>query len=128
MKNMRHTGGEKVGKGSYWNFSTGERVTINAESVLPGDGSVTYYRVNPVVILAAGPVVGLLFAAFLPFIGIAIVLQMLLVKIFTVSMDEVAKVSSFNWSPARAYLAGRRQKKNAEKKMKEEKKKEEEKE
>ncbi|MHB8883069.1 MAG: hypothetical protein ACYC69_16360 [Thermodesulfovibrionales bacterium] len=127
MKSMRHTGGEKVGKGSYWNFSTGERVSINTEGVLPGDGSVTYYRANPVVILAAGPVAGLLFAAFLPFIGIAIVMQMLLIKIFTLSMDEMAKVSSFNWVPARAYLAGRRRK-NAEKKMKEEKGKEEKKE
>ena len=110
MLRIRHNGGEKVSKGSYWNFSTGERVNISSEERLPGDGSVTYYKANPVMILAAGPVLGLLYAAFLPFIGIAIVLKLAVTKIFAGSLNEISRVSTFNWSPVASYLAGRRQK------------------
>lgn len=110
MLKISHKGGEKVSKGSYWNFSTGERGNVSSEERLPGDGSVTYYKANPVIILAAGPVLGLLYAAFLPFIGIAIVTKLVVTKIFAGSLNEIERVSTFNWSPVASYLAGRRQK------------------
>ena len=110
MLRIRHNGGEKVSKGNYWNFSTGERVNISSEGRLPGDDSVTYYKANPVIILAAGPILGLLYAAFLPFIGIAIVMKLVVTKIFAGSLSEISRVSTFNWSPVASYLAGRRQK------------------
>jgi hypothetical protein len=110
MLRISHKGGEKVSKGNYWNYSNGERVSIDSEGTLPGDGSVTYYKANPVIILAAGPILGLLYAAFLPFIGIAIVMKLVITKLFGRSMDEVSRVATFNWRPTEAYLAGKRHK------------------
>ncbi|MHB8880154.1 MAG: hypothetical protein ACYC69_01440 [Thermodesulfovibrionales bacterium] len=111
MLRIRHTGGEKADKGNYWNFSTGDRVSLESEGMLPGDSSVSYYKANPVLILAAGPFLGLIYAAFLPFIGLAIVLKVALTKVFGRTADGMSRVSTFNWSPSEAYLAGRRRKK-----------------
>jgi hypothetical protein len=117
MLRISHKGGEKVSKGNYWNYSNGERVSIDSEGTLPGDGSVTYYKANPVIILAAGPFLGLLYAAFLPFIGLAIVLKLVITRLFARSADETSRVATFNWRPSETYLAGKRNKKNAENKM-----------
>lgn len=118
MLTIRHTGGKKVSKGNYWNLTNGQRVIVRSEETLPGDATATYYKANPLIILAAGPVLGLLYAAFLPFIGIAMVMQLVLTKIFAVTVGEVARVSTFNWSPAASFLAGR---KHRNKKAREEK-------
>jgi hypothetical protein len=123
MLTIRHKGGEKVSKGNYWNLTNGQRVIVRNEETLPGDDTSTYYKINPVIILAAGPVLGLLYAAFLPFIGIAMVMQLLLAKMFAVTAGEVARVSTFNWSPAASFLAGRkhRNKKSGDEKAEEKK-------
>jgi hypothetical protein len=66
--------------------------------------------------LMAAPVIGLVFAMFLPFIGIAMTLNLVGKKL----IDGVASVSagsmSFGWRPIEAYLAGRKQKKEAREK------------
>jgi hypothetical protein len=116
MLRIRHIGGDRVGKGSYWNFSTGERVSMSAEGNLPGDDSTVYYKASPVVILAAGPVLGLIYAAFLPFIGLAIVLRVAVARMFGTSTEGLSRVATFNWSPSQSYLAGRRHKKAQEEK------------
>ncbi|MBA4373870.1 MAG: hypothetical protein C0402_13555 [Thermodesulfovibrio sp.] len=110
MARLGHIGGETVSKGNYWNLTNGQRVILRSEGQLPGDGSVTYYRINPVFILAAGPVIGLLYAAFLPFIGLAIAGKVLVTKMVGKSADEVSKVATFNWTPSESYLAGKQQK------------------
>jgi len=74
MLQIRHIGGDRVGKGNYWNFSTGDRVTMEAEGTLPGNDETLYYKANPFVVIAAAPILGLIYAVFLPFIGIAILL------------------------------------------------------
>ncbi len=107
MKRIRHNGGEKVKGGNYWNVSTGERVTLSREGILPGDSDTVYYKARPILILAAGPVLGLVYAAFLPFIGIAIVMTMLVKKLFGGKAEELSKVATFNWHPSEAYLAGK---------------------
>ena len=123
MLKISHKGGEKVTKGNYWNYSNGERVSMAVEGTLPGNGTETYYKANPVVILAVGPILGLLYAAFLPFIGIAIVMKLVVTKMFAKGLGEASKVSTFNWSPSASYLAGRKHKdKKAEAKTPEEKK------
>ncbi|MBA4371961.1 MAG: hypothetical protein C0402_03770 [Thermodesulfovibrio sp.] len=123
MLRIKHKGGEKVSKGNYWNITNGQRVIVRSEETLPGGSNATYYKANPLIVLAAGPVLGLLYAAFLPFIGIAMVMQLLLTKLFALGVDEMAKVSTFNWSPAASFLAGRKHKnKKAEAEKTEEKK------
>ena len=123
MLKIAHKGGEKVSKGNYWNISNGQRVIVRNEETLPGDASITFYKASPLIVLAIGPVLGLLYAGFLPLIGIVMVMQLVLTKMFAASMGEVAKISTFNWSPAASFLAGRKQRnKKASAEDKEEKK------
>ncbi len=112
MMRIRHIGGEKAGKGNYWNFETGERITLEHEGVLPGDDSAVYYRANPLMILAVGPILGLVYAAFLPFIGIAMIAKLAITKVIGRPAEGLTRVATFNWRPTEAYLAGRRHKKS----------------
>ena len=112
MIRVKHIGGETVTKGNYWNFSNGDRISMENGGVLPGDGTATYYKASPFVILAAGPVLGLIYAAFLPFIGLAIIAKMLFAKLFGGTLEGLSRVAAFNWSPSEAYLAGKQQKKS----------------
>ncbi|NJD55361.1 MAG: hypothetical protein FIA94_03035 [Nitrospirae bacterium] len=112
MARIKHKGGEIAGKGNYWNFSTGERVPLACEARLPGDAGTVYYKTNPALILAilaAGPVFGLIYAAFLPFIGIAIVTKLVFSKFAGKPGKGLSRVATFNWQSTEAYLAGRRQ-------------------
>ncbi|TAL25018.1 MAG: hypothetical protein EPN94_06120 [Nitrospirae bacterium] len=113
MLKLRHIGGERVKGGNYWNFSTGERITVETGGILPGNSSITYYKAHPIVILLAGPALGLVYAAFLPFIGIAVLLKVVMTKLFGGVIEGVSKLAVFNWRPSEAYLAGKRHKKDA---------------
>jgi hypothetical protein len=108
MLRIKKIGGETVGKGNYWNFSTGERVRIEGRGVLPGGPSQTYYKFPPAVILAAGPVLGLAYAVFLPFIGIAMLFAVLSKKVFGGALRTAWKGATFGWKPSEAYLAGKK--------------------
>lgn len=114
MIRIKHIGGETVTKGHYWNFSNGDRVSMDNGGVLPGGRNATYYKASPLVVLAMGPVLGLVYAAFLPFIGIAIIAKMIFTKLFGRILEGLSRVATFNWSPSQAYLAGRRNKKAAQ--------------
>ena len=102
-----YTAGERAKGGGYWNFSNGERISLDSEGVLPGGSKTTYLKAHPVVILAAGPVLGLLYEAFLPFIGIAMRLKVAATKVFGSTLERFAAVTSFNWRPSESYLAGK---------------------
>jgi hypothetical protein len=103
---LKHKAGNKVGKGTYWNFSTGERIDISTEGVLPGGRDTAYYRLPAAGIVALGPVVGLLYAAFLPFIGIAMLVKVVLQKVASVVTAPTMRAASFGWRPSESYLAG----------------------
>jgi hypothetical protein len=111
MLRIRHIGGEKAEKGNYWNFETGERVIMSEAGKLPDNENAVYYKANPIVILAVGPVLGLLYAAFLPFIGIAMIARVAAAKLMGSSAEGLSRAATFNWSPSESYLAGRRSKK-----------------
>jgi hypothetical protein len=102
MIRVRHRGGEETEKGNYENFSTQERISLGCEGRLPGNAATT------ALVLAAGPVLGLIYAAFLPFIGIGIVTKLVLSKLARKPAEGWARVATFNWRPTEAYLAGRR--------------------
>ncbi len=105
---LRYKGGHKVNKGTYWNFTTGERVDISNEGVLPGDRKTVYFRLPATGILILGPILGLLYAAFLPFIGIAMLLKMTVQKIGGGVFSLTKSSASFGWRPSESYLVGKK--------------------
>ena len=107
---LKHNGGDRVGKGTYWNLTNGERIDINNEGTLPGDVKKTYYRMPAAAIIVAGPVLGLMYAAFLPFIGIAMLVKLVGQKAGSGVMDLVHGSASFGWSPSESYLTGKKKK------------------
>jgi len=111
---LRHSGGDKVGKGTYWNLTNGERVDITDEGTLPGDANRTFYKMPAAAIIVAAPVIGLAYAAFLPFIGIAMFVKLVAKKIGGGAMETVRGSASFGFRPSESYLAGKKKEKKDE--------------
>lgn len=133
MARMSYAGGEKVPKGSYWNFSTGERVRISSEGILPGESSQSYCKAPPMVIFSIGAVVAFMLLYVFPkylvqfyepytetLVRAYIVLDFVLIGGILACMTVIGlqdilggelRTATFDWRPARAYFAGRRQKK-----------------
>ena len=107
---LKHNGGDRVGKGTYWNLTNGERIDIRDEGTLPGDVKKAYYRMPAAAIIVAGPVLGLMYAAFLPFIGIAMLVKLVAQKAGGGVMELVHGSASFGWRPSESYLSGSKKK------------------
>jgi len=105
---LRHNGGEMVGKGTYWNLGNGERVDIAEEGTLPGGRDRSFYKMPPAAVIVAAPVIGLLYAAFLPFIGIAMLAKLVAQKLGGGVLETVPVSASFGWRPSESYLSGRK--------------------
>ena len=103
---LKHNGGDRVGKGTYWNLTNGERIDIRDEGTLPGDAKKAFYRMPAAAIIVVGPVLGLLYAAFLPFIGIAMLVKLVGQKAGGGVMEMVHGSASFGWRPSESYLSG----------------------
>jgi hypothetical protein len=114
--NMLNKGGHKVAAGTYWNLANGSRVQMEQEGVLPGDQKTRYIKAPVAVMLMAAPLIGLVFAVFLPFIGIAMTLSLIGKKLVDGVASAAAGSMSFGWRPIEAYLAGRKRKKEAREK------------
>jgi hypothetical protein len=113
---MLTKGGQKAAAGTYWNMMNGERVDLEQAGTLPGDAGTMYIKAPSAVMLAAGPVLGLIFAVFLPFIGIAMSVALAGRKLGEGIANVAAGSVSFGWRPIEAYLAGRKRKKEAREK------------
>ena len=105
-----YKGGQKVGKGTYWNFSNGTRVDISDEGILPGDTSATYTRFPPGIVLLVGPVIGLCYVIALPFMAVGTVLALVGKKVVSSLLNVLGNLVSFGWRPSEAHLAGKRKK------------------
>ncbi len=105
---LKHRGAEKAGKGTYWNFSTGERIHLTGDGVLPGSEEATYYKLSPLTILLLGPIFGLVYAAAMPFLGIGMVANVVGQKVFNGVARVVGNAISFGWRPSEAYLKGKK--------------------
>lgn len=103
-----HRAGRRAGKGTYWDVSSGQRVTIDREEILPGGESTRYIRAHGAAVLLLGPALGLMYAVFLPFIGIAMTLGLVAKKIGRGLSSAAAGSVSFGWRPVEAYLTGRK--------------------
>jgi len=101
-------GGQKAGKGTYWDIRNGIRIDLSQEGVLPGGSASTYLRMSSGVLLLAGPVIGLLYAALFPFISLAVVLMAAGRKAAGSIVSLIAKNISFHWIPKNAYLTGKK--------------------
>jgi hypothetical protein len=111
--NMLNKGGHTVKAGTYWNMANGNRVRMEQEGVLPGSGQTRYIKAPVAVMLMAAPVIGLLFAVFLPFIGIAMTLSLIGKKLANTATEAAAGSMSFGWRPIEAYLAGKKKRNEA---------------
>ena len=73
-----HLGGETVSAGFYMSVSEWNVETMSGDGgVLPGTAETVYRSVPTIVLLLAAPLLGAAFAMFLPFIGLALVAQLL---------------------------------------------------
>jgi hypothetical protein len=108
MFKLTRRGGEEAKRGNYWNFSTGERVRLEEETILPGDSSAIYVKCHPVALLLVGPFMGLAYAIFLPLVGIGMLLWVLGEKIAGRMVQSLWKTAVFSWHPSEAYLAGKK--------------------
>ena len=71
-----YKGGETVKAGFYWNQGRwAAEVVPAAGGQLPGDTAATYRRIPWPALLVIAPVMGGAFAMFLPFIGLAMLVQ-----------------------------------------------------
>jgi len=111
--NMLNKGGHMVKAGTYWNMANGNRVQMEQEGALPGSGTTRYIKAPVAVMLMAAPVIGLLFAVFLPFVGIAMTIGLVSKKLAEGVVSAAAGSMSFGWRPIEAYLAGKRRKNEA---------------
>ncbi len=107
---MKYKGGHKVGRGSYWDLSSGRQEYIEQEGILPGDENSTYFRVPSILVLLLGPILGLLYVIALPFIGIATVLTVLFGKVNVALLRVFGRTVSFGWRPVESYLLGKKKK------------------
>jgi hypothetical protein len=71
-----YRGGDTVKAGFYWNRGVwGAEVVPAGGGTLPGGGEKTYVRLPWPALLLVAPIMGGAFAMFLPFIGIAMLVQ-----------------------------------------------------
>ena len=113
---MLTKGGTNVKAGTYWNVENGERVDMVLQGVLPGSRRAVYIKAPGAAVLALGPVLGLIFAVFLPFIGIIMTAGLLCRKAAEGLASAAAGSVSFGWRPIEAYLAGRKRRQAAQEK------------
>lgn len=112
---LTYKGGQKVGKGTYWDLKNGRRIDVTGEDVLSGERTSTYLKMPSGVMLLAGPVIGLVYVIFLPFIGIAVVATVAGRKLVEGMANLIGKSLSFGWRPKNAYLSGKKKEKSREK-------------
>ncbi len=109
---FKHTGGQKVGSGTYWDIMTGLRVDIDQEGTLPGGNGAKYVKASSGLVLLSGPILGLAYIVFLPIMGIVTALSLLVQKALGGVFSLGRYIVSFGWRPSEAYLGGKNKKKD----------------
>lgn len=115
----KHTGGHAVKAGFYWNLRKWELITLSgAGGILPGESADRYLKVPILAFLFVAPVMGGLYAFFLPFIGFAMLFAFLGKKLGVAGRAALARVGVLvgpEWRPGESYMAGKRGKKSEKK-------------
>jgi hypothetical protein len=105
---FKFKGGQKAGKGTYWNVTDGNRVDIADEGILPGGSDVSYTRFPPGVVLLAGPLIGLFYVIAMPFMAVGTIAALAFRKIVASLASLLGSLVSFGWRPSEAHLTGKK--------------------
>jgi len=115
---LSYKAGDTVGKGTYWDLSTGRRIDVEQEAILTGEASSTYFRIPTGIMLLAGPIIGLFYVISLPFIGIGTLATLAAGKVANGFLGLIGSSMSFEWRPKEAYLSGKKKDKKEKKEKK----------
>lgn len=75
----KHTGGDNVKPGVYWNIGKWEATLVRAGGgMLPGSATDRYMRLPLLALVVLAPTMGAVFAMFLPAIGAVMLIAFLL--------------------------------------------------
>jgi hypothetical protein len=108
---FKHSGGQTVGRGTYWDVMSGLRVDIEQEGILPGGKRAMYVKTSSSAILFLGPILGLAYVFLLPVMGVVTILSLVVQRIFGRPFSLIKNIISFGWRPNEAYLGGKNRKK-----------------
>ena len=103
-----YRGTETVAPGLYFNVGEWSFKSVEEAGMLPGTVDTRYRRVPMLAMIAVGPLLGLAFVVFLPFIGFAMVAYLLAGKAAALAADAAraaARVARPNWEPSLAFFA-----------------------
>ena len=108
---LRQQGGDHVKAGFYFNLDSWQVRTISGKAggTLEGSSETRYLRVPVLGMLLLAPLMGALFAMFLPFIGIALVAQYAAVKVargVRQLAHQMVVALGPSWQPSAAHLTG----------------------
>lgn len=103
----RHSGGESVGAGMYWNLRSMSVVGLKTAGVLPGGGDSTYRRLPFFILFPLMIVMGGVYILFLPVMIICTMIYMVGVRVFGSLLLQMRKSVAFGWRPSEAYLSGK---------------------
>lgn len=95
-------------KGTYWNIENGTRQEILEKGYLDG----SWIKAHILLVLSVAPLLGLLFAVFLPAVGIVMAIHFLGKKLYEGLKALSAQSINMSWRPLEAYLTGRKKKKS----------------
>jgi len=114
----KRIGGTAAKSGFYWNLGKWEMTMVPRQGgLLPGDAGDKYLKVPVLALLVLAPIMGAVYAMFLPFIGFALLFGYLGKKAYAatrVGVSGVAATMGSEWRPGEAYLAGKRKGPDAE--------------
>ncbi len=104
----QYRGSETVEPGLYFNLHQLSFKSIDEQGPLPGGSDDVYRHVPTLALLVVGPLLGLAYVVFLPFIGFAMVAWLLGVKTAHLAAGTargVARVLRPGWEPSMAFLS-----------------------
>ena len=104
----RFKGNETVGPGLYFNLRQLSFKSMEHEGRLPGTADEVYHGVPWLVLMVAGPILGLVYVIFLPFIGLAMVVWLLAGKTAELigrAAASAVRVLRPGWEPSMAFLS-----------------------
>jgi hypothetical protein len=110
----KRIGGTAAKNGFYWNLGKWEMTMVPKQGgILPGGASERYLKVPVIGLLFLAPLMGAVYAMFLPFIGFAMLFTFLGKKALAMGRSgavDVAATMTPAWRPGEAHLAAGRKK------------------